>query len=81
MFANKCPKYDKIYIFEKPLAMPFQICIKILNNSMYTLKKKKKMCKSLLACCMQIIFKKFLFPLAGQTAGPNGLKFLWTLMG
>ena len=22
-----------------------------------------------------------MFPIAGQTAGPNGLKFLWTLMG
>ena len=22
-----------------------------------------------------------MFPLAGQTAGPNGLIFLWTLMG
>ena len=27
MFAKKkCPKKDKIYIFEKPLTMPFQIC-------------------------------------------------------
>ena len=29
MFANKiCPKNDKLYIFEKPLTMPFQICKK-----------------------------------------------------
>ena len=27
MFAKKnCPINDKIYIFEKPLTMPFQIC-------------------------------------------------------
>ena len=36
MFAKKnCPKNDKLYIFEKPLTMPFQICkkfCKILNN-------------------------------------------------
>ena len=32
---NKCPKNNKIYIFEKLLTMPFQICktfCKILNN-------------------------------------------------
>ena len=29
VFAKKkCPKNDKIYIFEKPLTMPFQICKK-----------------------------------------------------
>ena len=27
MFAKKiCPKNEKLYIFEKPLTMPFQIC-------------------------------------------------------
>ena len=39
MFAKKnCPKNDKLYIFEKPLTMPFQICkkfCKILNNLMW----------------------------------------------
>ena len=37
MFAKKCPKDDKIYISEKPMTMPFQICkkmCKILNNLM-----------------------------------------------
>ena len=38
MFAKKnCPKNDKLYIFEKPLSMLFQICkkfCKILNNLM-----------------------------------------------
>ena len=24
---------------------------------------------------------KYVAPIAGQTAGPNGLNFLWTLMG
>ena len=35
--CKKCPKDDKIYISEKPLTMPFQICkkmCKILNNLM-----------------------------------------------
>jgi len=36
MFAKKiCPKNEKLYIFEKPLTMPFQICkkiSKIFNN-------------------------------------------------
>ena len=39
MFANKnCPKNDKLYIFEKPLIMPFQICkkfCKILKNGLF----------------------------------------------
>ena len=38
MFAKKnCPKNDKLYIFEKPLTMPFQLSktfCKILNNLM-----------------------------------------------
>ena len=37
MFAKKiCPKNDKLYIFEKPLTIPFQICkifCKILNKN------------------------------------------------
>ena len=35
---KKCPKNDKIYIFEKPLTMPFKICkkfCKILNNLIF----------------------------------------------
>jgi len=36
MFTEKiCPKNEKLYIFEKPLTKPFQICkkfCKILNN-------------------------------------------------
>ena len=35
---KNCPKIDKLYIFEKPLTMPFQICkkfCKILNNLMF----------------------------------------------
>ena len=39
MFAKKkCPKNKKLYIFEKPLTMPIQICkkfCKILNNLMF----------------------------------------------
>ena len=34
MFANKCRKNFKLYIFGKPLTMPFQICknlCKIIN--------------------------------------------------
>ena len=38
LFAKRnCPKNYKLYIFEKPLTMPFQICkkfCKILNNLM-----------------------------------------------
>ena len=29
---KNCPKNDKLYIFEKPLTMPFQICKKVLQN-------------------------------------------------
>ena len=33
MFAKKiCSKNEKLYIFEKPLTMPFQICKNILQN-------------------------------------------------
>ena len=44
MFAKKfCPKNEKLYIFEKPLTMPFQICknfCKILNNLIFYQKTK-----------------------------------------
>ena len=42
-----CQKNEKLYIFEKPLTMPFQICkhfCKILN-SMIFIQEKLKMCK------------------------------------
>ena len=33
MFAKKiCPKTEKLYIFEKPLTMPFQICKKFSDS-------------------------------------------------
>ena len=45
MFAKKnCPKDEKLYIFEKPLTMPFQICknfCKILNNLIFNQEKLK----------------------------------------
>ena len=48
MFTKKiCPKNEKLYIFEKPLTMPFQICknvCKILNNLIFD-QEKLKMCK------------------------------------
>ena len=48
MFTKKiCPKKEKLYIFEKPLTMPFQICknfCKILNNRIFN-QEKLKMCK------------------------------------
>ena len=56
MFAKKnCSKNDKLYIFEKPLTMPFQICkkfCKILNNLNFN-QEKLKMCKFLLTGCLQ----------------------------
>ena len=58
---QKSPKKDKIYIFEKPLNMPFQICkniCKILNNLMCNY-EKLKLYKFLLMVCVQIICKKF----------------------
>ena len=42
-----CLKNEKLYIFEKPLTMPFQICkkfCKILNNLIFN-QEKLKMCK------------------------------------
>ena len=41
-----CQKNEKLYIFEKPLTMPFQICkkfCKILNNLIFN-QEKLKMC-------------------------------------
>ena len=65
MFAKKiCPKNKKLYIFEKPLTMPFQICkefFKILNNLFFNL-EKLKMCKfpltGLFAKILQFFFAK-----------------------
>ena len=55
MFAKKnCPKKEKLYIFEKPLTMPFQICkkfCKILNNLIFN-QEKLKMCKFPLTGCL-----------------------------
>ena len=57
MFAKKiCPKNEKLYIFEKPLTMPFQICkkfSKILNNLIFN-QEKLKMCKFPLTGCFAI---------------------------
>ena len=48
MFAKKnCPKNEKLYIFEKPLTMPFQIFkkfCKISNNLIFN-QEKLKLCK------------------------------------
>ena len=53
MFAKKnCPKKEKLYIFEKPLTMPFQIFCKILNNLIFN-QEKLKMCKFPLTGCSQ----------------------------
>ena len=58
MFAKKnCPKNEKLYIFEKPLTMPFQIC-KILNNLIFN-QEKLKMCKFPLTGCLQKICNFF----------------------
>ena len=62
MFAKKnCPKNKKLYIFEKPLTMPFQICkkfCKILNNPIFN-QEKLKMCKFSLTGCLQKICNFF----------------------
>ena len=62
MFAKKiCPKNKKLYIFEKPLTMPFQMCknfCKILNNLIFN-QEKLKMCKFPLTGCWQIVCKNF----------------------
>ena len=58
MFAKKiCPENKKLYFFEKPLTMPFQICKnfgKILNNLIFN-QEKLKMCKFPLTGCLQKI--------------------------
>ena len=57
-----CPKNEKIYIFEKPLDMPFQICksfCKISNNLIFN-QEKLKMCKFSLSGCLQNICNFFL---------------------
>ena len=63
MFAKKiCPKNEKLYIFKKPLTMPFQICrifCKILNNLIFN-QEKLKMCKFSLTGCLQKICNFFL---------------------
>ena len=60
MFAKKvCPKNEKLYIFEKPLTMPFKICksfCKILNN---LISEKLKMCKFPLTGCLHKICNFF----------------------
>ena len=62
MFAKKnFPKNEKLYIFEKPLTMPFQICKKIyeiLNNLNFN-QEILKMCKFLLTGCLQKICNFF----------------------
>ena len=61
-FAKQiCPKNEKLYIFEKPLTMPFQICknfCKILNNLNFN-QEKLKMCKFPLTGCLQKICNFF----------------------
>jgi len=63
MFAKKIfPKNEKLYIFEKPLTMPFQICknvCKILNNLIFN-QEKLKMCKFPLTGYLQKICNFFL---------------------
>ena len=67
MFAKKnSPKNEKLYIFEKPLTMPFQICknvCKILNNLIFN-QEKLKMCKifdRLFAKNLQFFFAKLVY--------------------
>ena len=64
MFAKKiCPKNEKLYIFEKPLTMPFQIWKKFckrLNNLIFN-QENLKMYKFPLRGCLQktaIFFRK-----------------------
>ena len=58
MFAKKiCPKNEKLYISEKPLTMPFQICkifCKILISLIFN-QEKLKICKFPLRGCLQKI--------------------------
>ena len=63
-----CPKNEKLYIFEKPLTMLFQICknfCKILNNLIFN-QEKLKMCKFSLTGCLQKICN-FFFAKLGQS--------------
>ena len=63
LYSKHVKKWSKIYIFKKPLTMPFQICknvCKILNNLTCNL-EKLKMCKFLLTGCKQIFWKHFVF--------------------
>ena len=56
-----CPKNEKLYIFEKPLTMPFQICksfCKISNNLIFN-QEKLKMCKFPFTGCLQKICNFF----------------------
>ena len=56
-----CPKNEKLYIFEKPLTMPFQICkyfCKIVKNLFFN-QEKLKMCKFPLTGCLQKICNFF----------------------
>ena len=60
---NVCKKkfVQKLYIFDKPLTMTFQICknfCKILNNLNFN-QEKLKMCKFLLTGCLQKICNFF----------------------
>ena len=60
MFAKQiCPKNKKLYIFEKPLTMSFQICksfCKILNNLIFN-QEKLKMCQFPLTGCLQKTYR------------------------
>ena len=56
-----CQKNEKLYIFEKPLTMPFQICkyfCTILHNLIFN-QEKLKMCKFPLIGCLQKICNFF----------------------
>ena len=58
-----CPKNEKLYIFEKPLIMPIQLCKKlmsILNNLMCN-KEKLKICIFRWTDFMQIVSKTFFY--------------------
>ena len=61
LIVKICPKNEKLYIFEKPLTMPFQICknfCKILNNLIFN-QEKLKMCKFLLTGYLQKVCNFF----------------------
>ena len=59
MLAKKiCPKNENLYIFEKPLTMPFQIGKNVLNNLIFN-QDKLKMCKFPLTGCLQEICNFF----------------------